>query len=46
MLTDQAAGGIASNGNYCSDTAGPAKYADILEAHSTIPGRSDLTASR
>ncbi len=38
---DVAVGGVA-NGHYVPDVAGPAKYADILEAYSTIPGRHGL----
>ena len=34
----QGAVGGVENGHNVSDAVGPAKYADILEAHSTIPG--------
>ncbi len=36
-MAQGAVGGV-ENGHNVSDAVGPAKYADILEAHSTIPG--------
>ncbi len=40
---EQGAVGGVENGCYVPDAAGPAKYADILEAYSTIPGMYPIT---